>query len=132
MEYPNLPGRYLRKKKEGMRDPTMTHVDDPYLFRVGDYVRDDEGWSVIAAIREAPFGNPDTRFIYLGPFGGTADDIMLGEPGWHDLRPRDAENFHANAWLVTNGGYRPVSEVMTVEEAGRTYQEALQRARCGG
>lgn len=129
MEYPDLPGRYLRKKREGMRDPTMTHVDDPYAFQVGDYVRDDEGWFVIVEIKEK---GADTRFAYLSRSTRHRPDLddLLPGPHLHDLRSCDAENFHAYAWLVTDNGYRPVSEVMTVEEAGRAYQEALQRAKC--
>lgn len=119
-----MAGRYLRKKREGMRDPTMTHVDDPCVFQVGDYVRDHEGWNRITAIRDNVFDNPDIRFADL--------EWCLEPPNGariHDFRPLDAENFYHTGWVVESDVPRPVSEVMTLEEAGRAYQEALRKGR---
>ena len=62
---PRATGKYLRKKRHGPQDPTMTHVDDPYAFQVGDYMRDGGGWDRIVAIEDEVF--PDTRFARLRP-----------------------------------------------------------------
>lgn len=117
-----MSGRYLRRKGDGLRDPTMTHVDDPHVFKVGDCIRDYEGWSIITKITDNMFGNPDIRFATMEPFGNASDDVMLGESGWHDFRPLDAENFHQNSWAA---GVRAVSEVLTPEEARIAYESAL-------
>ena len=60
--------KYLRAigtSREWQRDPTMSHVVDPSLFHVGDYIRDDEGYDRIVAIDDAVFGSSDTRLAHL-------------------------------------------------------------------
>lgn len=117
-----MTGRYLRKKQDGPRDPTMTHVDDPYAFEPGDWVRDYEGWRFIYSIEEI---RPGLVFIELR--GGGDDrmsfDRLLPDPGavhpsfadmrLFDFRPLDAENFYENAVSVETGK-RPD---WTIEEA---------------
>lgn len=112
-----MHGRYLRRKQDGPRNPTMTHVDDPSIYKVGDY----EGWHVITRIDEDVF--PNTRFAHMGLTGATMDH-MLGEPGYYDFRPLDAENHWYNGIMV-NG--RPVREVMTLEQARQSYEDALAK-----
>lgn len=116
-------GRYIRQKRDGLRDPTMTHVEDPSVFHVGDCVRSYEGWQIITAIDESPFGNPDTRFVHLEPFGDATDDAMLGSQGWHDLRPYDVENFHQSAWTLEG---KPLSGIVSLDEARQIYEDALR------
>lgn len=81
-----MKGKYLRKKGQST-DPTMTHVADPHAFKVGDYIRDSWGWTRIAKIDEAQFGNPDIRFAHL-------EDVP--EPGTdgaaHDVRTPESES----------------------------------------
>lgn len=117
-----MTGRYLRKKAVGPRDPTMTHVDDPHLYKVGDCIRDYEGWSIITHIRDAVFGHPDTRFATLMRFSGAYDDAMLSEPGWYDFRPYDVENYHLNAVSVETGQ----QPEWTIEEARQSLENALR------
>ena len=95
-----MTGRYIRKKQDGPRDPTMTHVEDPSVFQVGDCVRDYKGWSVITAIDGAVFGDPTTRFIHLRELPSSriaVYDELLSSRRAHahrlyDFRPHDAAN----------------------------------------
>jgi hypothetical protein len=122
-----MSGRYLRKKRPGPRDPTMTHVDDPHLYKVGDCIRTYEGWSLITFIEDARFGDPDTRFATLAHFSTNEDDVMLDTPGWYDFRPFDVENFHENAVSVETG-QRPD---WTIEAAREAYERAMAAHMCG-
>jgi hypothetical protein len=85
-----MPGKYLRKRIPGRpQDPTMTHVDDPFVFRPGDFIRDRYGYSLIAAIDDAALDNPDIRFAYLvdvSPSEPLPSDAVI-----HDVRMNDAE-----------------------------------------
>lgn len=117
-----MNGRYIRQKRVGLRDPTMTHVEDPFVFQVGHAVRTYWGWEIITDIEEKMFNDPMTRFVVLEPLGGADLDVMLGEPGWHDLRPYDVENFHQSAWR-TDG--RPLKDVVSIEEARVIYERDM-------
>lgn len=122
-----MSGRYLRKKKPGPRDPTMTHVDDPWLYRVGDLIRSYDGWDLIVAIDDNVF--PDTRFAHLRPFDTTAfkDEVLFGMDGSHDFRPLDAENFYENAVSVETGKRPDWSR----EEARAEYERILAEHATG-
>lgn len=119
-----MTGRYIRQKRDGMRDPTMTHVEDPSVFVVGHLVRDYTGWHIIVDIRESQFGDPMTRFIYLEPARRLRPDIdeMLPSPMLHDLRPYDVENFYHSGIALPDGG--PASETLTLEQARTVYEDA--------
>lgn len=125
-----MSGRYIRQKREGMRDPTMTHVEDPSVFEVGHLVRSYSGWQIIADIREEQFGDPMTRFITLEPY--TRYDVayldsQLPASGLHDLRPYDVENFHHSALLLDG---RRLAGVVTLDEARDEYERTMsERAR---
>lgn len=108
-----MPGRYLRKKQDGPHDPTMTHVDDPSIYKVGDCIRDYEGWSMIVAIDEEAF--PDTRFAHLSRhrIRQDLDEFLGSDPHLHDFRVFDVENYHLNA-VSGETGQRPE---WTIEEA---------------
>jgi len=95
-----MTGRYIRQKRDGPRDPTMTYVEDVSVFRYADVVRDFQGWSVITAIDEEVFGNPEVCFIHLQRLPNdriAAYDEFLPTPHardlrLHDLRSYDVEN----------------------------------------
>lgn len=90
-----MSGRYIRQKRDGMRDPTMTHVEDPSMFHQGDYVMDNEGMYIISSIDEIRDG---LRFIHLIPSITSLHYLQTQMPGVHtvhDLRPYDLENFEA-------------------------------------
>lgn len=84
------PGKYLRKKKPGMHDPTMTHMDDPYVVKVGDYLRDSYKYSRVVAIMDKVF--PDTRFAYVKECDELPDDAVL----W------DVQEQQARTWADTD------------------------------
>lgn len=124
-----MSGRYLRKKQEGPRDPTMTHVDDPWVFQVGDWIRDYQGWRYIYSVRDV---DKNTRFIELREGADRSDfDRLLPDPGavhpsladmrLFDFRPLDVENHHINAVSIETG-QRPD---WTIEEARISYEKAL-------
>ena len=118
-----MTGRYIRQKCDGMRDPTMTHVEDISVFDVGHYLFDGDGVSAITKIDE--LGN-ELRFVHLIDSICTVEYIktqMPGTPTLHDMRRWDAENFYQNGW--TSDG-RPVSETMTMEEARLVYERAKE------
>lgn len=81
-----MSGKYLRKiEGDKPRDPTMTHMVDPYIVRVGDWLQDSWGCCRVIAIDEARFDNPNIRFAHL-----TEEGIPGGGAVIHDLREEDA------------------------------------------
>lgn len=60
-----MQGKYLKEidSSDRMRDPTMTHVIDPWVFRVGDCLQDGYGWSRIIGF-DADKESPRLRFAY--------------------------------------------------------------------
>ena len=69
------PGKYLRKLKDGLADPTMTHMEDPYAVRVGDYLLDNYKCSRVVAIKDE--ASTDTRFAYVREYGTAPDGATI-------------------------------------------------------
>lgn len=82
-----MSGKYLRKRRPGLQDPTMTHVDDPQAFKVGDYIRDEWGYDLIVSIDDNMFDNPDIRFVHLIEW----NNPISGGAAVHDVRENDRE-----------------------------------------
>lgn len=110
-----MAGRYIRQKRNGMRDPTMTHVEDIGVFQVGHYILDHHDKSVITHIDEL---RDDLRFIHFVKTNTNVAGVPV-----HDLRPYDVENFYQSAVVARTG--QPVSEVMTLDEVRASYGAML-------
>ena len=82
-----MSGKYLRKRIPGQpQDPTMTHVNDPWAFKVGDVIRDAYGFDIIVAIDDNVFNVPDIRFAHTIEVDSFPSDAVV-----HDVRANDEE-----------------------------------------
>ena len=108
-----MSGKYLRKRVPGVaQDPTMTHVDDPQVFHVGEYIQGHRGLYRITDIEDARFGNPDIRFAHIEKVSAPIAGSIV-----HDVRENEIETFPYGA--VTSDG-----RLITKEQA-RAFLEAL-------
>jgi hypothetical protein len=86
-----VSGKYLRKRVPGQpQDPTMTHVDDPWAFKVGDVIQGHYGWDLILALDDNMLGNPDIRFAHLQEIDPRS---LKGHEIIHDVRENEIETF---------------------------------------
>jgi hypothetical protein len=81
-----MGGKYLRRRiPNAPQDPTMTHVDDPWAFRAGEYILGHYGCYLITAIDDY---SPDIRFAHI---------VKMSEPPTsgivHDVRENEIETF---------------------------------------
>ena len=81
-----MSGKYLRRRIPDVpQDPTMTHVDDPWTFHVGEYILGHEGCYLITAIDER---DRETRFAYI-----VTMPVPPVEGVVHDVRENEIETF---------------------------------------
>jgi hypothetical protein len=95
----------------------MTHVDDPWVFKVGDVVRGHYGWYRITALDDNALGNPDIRFAHTEE---VTPRLLKGHETIHDVRENEIETFPYGA--ISSDG----SEV-TREHAQKHFRKVLER-----
>jgi hypothetical protein len=103
---------YLRKRVPGApQDPTMTHVDDPWSFHAGEYIRRYGGLCVITAIDDNMFDDPDIRFAHTIRVRVAAPNAVI-----HDEREHQVETF---VWGAVSKDGTPI----TLDQARRVLSE---------
>ena len=112
-----MSGMYLRRRiPNAPQDPTMTYVDDPQSFHVGEYIRKYSGVYRIVEIDNNWFGDPDIRFAYL------LDAPIISDGGVvHDVRKDQVETF---VWGAVTSDGQPITKEQARAALSEMYPDA--------
>ena len=112
-----MSGMYLRKRvPDAPQDPTMTHVDDPQSFHVGEYIRKYSGVYRIVEIDNNWFDDPDIRFAHVDKVWSAPNECIV-----HDVREWQIETF---VWGAMTSDGQPITKEQARAALSEMYPDA--------